>query len=145
MHETPWIADDGDSELWGIFDANGSDLAYIGGFSGLEFVPGDYKRSRSVATLMAAAPDLLGALIEMRDLKHYDRWAQERHEAGLDTNVRHYRGEISATAIAIASGETPNSEWERAPAHTVKIEAGCACPPEFIAGECPDHGSWPAR
>jgi len=58
-----WSADNGDSDLWGVFDDNGAYIAYL-----CEPAGGGYRIDRpdgeneANARLIAAAPELLAAL-----------------------------------------------------------------------------------
>ncbi len=77
-----WIADNGDSELWGVFEkGNGAEIAYLGGLIGNTFITTTRSSGehRANAHLISAAPDTAEALQELISFLIHD---------GLDTNNR---------------------------------------------------------
>jgi hypothetical protein len=60
-----WVADNGESELWGVFEQEtGKEILYIGGTTeGNEVSPNrDFEESKANASLIAAAPKMYKAL-----------------------------------------------------------------------------------
>lgn len=61
----PWIADDGDVDLYGVFqEADGQAICYLGVPSGGPFRRLRPKKAAANAALLAAAPELLAACEE---------------------------------------------------------------------------------
>ena len=66
-----WKADNGDSELWGVFEKdNGAEIAYLGEFNGEKFINIErtFDEYKGNAHLIAAAPDMYEALRAMADI-----------------------------------------------------------------------------